>query len=59
MSLGVLVVEGGQKGDDLLGGAWEDSSKGLSLLLTCCCHPYSLSFALHSWRDSQGTAHQP
>lgn len=44
MSLGVLVVEGGQEGNDLLGGAWENSSKGLSLLLTCCCHPYCLSF---------------
>lgn len=38
VSLGVLVVEGGQESDDLLGGAWGNSSKDLSLLLTCCCH---------------------
>lgn len=59
VSLGVLVVEGGQESDDSLGGAWGNSSKDLSLLLTCCCHLCSLSFTLHSLRDSEGTAQQP
>lgn len=56
---GCWLQTGGQESNDSLGGARENSSKCLSLLLTCCCHPYSLSFTLHSLRDSEGTAQQP
>lgn len=50
MSLGVLVVEGGQESDD----CWVEHGR-----TACCCHPDSLSFTLHSLRDSEGTANSP
>lgn len=59
MSLGVLVVAGGQESDDMLGWSTEENFQEPQPAIDILSSSILPSFTLHSLRDSEVATQQP